>query len=191
MLIIPMEDLRVTKTKLTIKQSFLSLVEEVGFDNVYVSDIAKRAMINRNTFYLHYDSKEDLVQKIANESILTRLSNLDIVATFKSRNKRKVLQFFTNIIDAIDDNLEIYRIYLINPSMAGYLQLSVNKVYDYIFTFIKKTVVTRLEIEYLISGIIGIVSKWIVYAIGTKEEVIKVLTEMAFATGKQIYFSMR
>ena len=75
--------------------------------------------------------------------------------------------------------------------MAGYLQLSVNKVYDYIFTFIKKTVVTRLEIEYLISGIIGIVSKWIVYAIGTKEEVIKVLTEMAFATGKQIYFSMR
>ena len=82
-----MEDLRVTKTKLTIKQSFLSLVEEVGFDNVYVSDIAKRAMINRNTFYLHYDSKEDLVQKIANESILSRLSNLDIVATFKSRNK--------------------------------------------------------------------------------------------------------
>ena len=186
-----MEDLRVTKTKLIIKQSFLSLVEEVGFDNVYVSDIAKRAMINRNTFYLHYDSKEDLVQKIANESILSHLSNLDIVATFKSRNKRKVLQFFTNIIDAIDDNLEIYRIYLINPSMAGYLQLSVNKVYDYIFTFIKKTVVTRLEIEYLISGIIGIVSKWIVYAIGTKEQVIKVLTEMAFATGKQIYFSMR
>lgn len=184
-----MEDLRITKTKLAIKTAFLSLVEEVGFDNVYVNDIAKRAQINRNTFYLHYESKEDLVQKLANESMANRFVNSNVEATFKSKNKRKVSTFFNELMDEVEGNIDIYRIYLINPAMAGYLRISITKIMDRVFTFIKKNNTTRLQIEYLLSGITGIVSKWIVYAIGTKEEVAKVLTDMTFASGKQIYLS--
>ena len=49
------EDLRITKTKQAIKDSFIELVEVKGYNRVSVTDIVKKANINRNTFYLHYN----------------------------------------------------------------------------------------------------------------------------------------
>ena len=56
-------DLRVLKTKKIIKETFMQLVEEKGYSRVTVSEITERALINRNTFYLHYYDKEDVVIK--------------------------------------------------------------------------------------------------------------------------------
>ena len=61
------EDLRVIKTKQAIKESFIELVEVRGYNRVSVTDIIKKANINRNTFYLHYENKDDLVRKIIEE----------------------------------------------------------------------------------------------------------------------------
>ena len=43
------EDLRVIKTKEAIKNAFISLIEEKGFENIKIIDIARRANVNRNT----------------------------------------------------------------------------------------------------------------------------------------------
>ena len=44
------EDLRVIKTKISIKESFIELVKKKGFNKVSVTDIVQKANINRNTF---------------------------------------------------------------------------------------------------------------------------------------------
>lgn len=62
-----MEDKRIQKTKAAIKDAFESLVEDVEFEKITVSAIAGRANINRKTFYLHYDSVEDLLNSIAED----------------------------------------------------------------------------------------------------------------------------
>ena len=62
-------DLRVQKTKKLIRDSFFELVEEKGYSKVTVMDITKKAMINRNTFYLHYVDKEDLIDQILTENL--------------------------------------------------------------------------------------------------------------------------
>ena len=54
------EDLRSIKTKKSIKESFIELVEIKGYNKVSVSDIVNKAQINRNTFYLHYQDKDIL-----------------------------------------------------------------------------------------------------------------------------------
>ncbi|KRM11676.1 TetR/AcrR family transcriptional regulator [Paucilactobacillus suebicus] len=59
-----MPDLRVRRTLKSIKQAFIDLVNEKGFEDVTVTQIADRAVINRLTFYKHYEDKYDLAQKL-------------------------------------------------------------------------------------------------------------------------------
>lgn len=62
-----MTDLRIKKTDAIISTSFVDLVLENGFDNVTVKDIASRSMINRKTFYAHYEDKFALTDKIGQD----------------------------------------------------------------------------------------------------------------------------
>ncbi len=55
---------RQTETKPLIKQAFTILMNEKGFHNLTVSDITRKAGINRGTFYLHYVDKYDLLEQL-------------------------------------------------------------------------------------------------------------------------------
>lgn len=79
---------RKTETKKLIKEAFTKLLSEKGFNNLTVSDITRKAGINRGTFYLHYIDKYDLLEKLENDAIndlrdillnnpSTKSSNLD------------------------------------------------------------------------------------------------------------------
>ena len=54
-------DRRVLRTRELLEQALLSLIKEKPFDSISVQDIVRRANVGRATFYLHYDSKEDLL----------------------------------------------------------------------------------------------------------------------------------
>ena len=41
----------------------LNLIEEKGYDNVSVSEITKAAGVSKGAFYIHFNSKEDLIEK--------------------------------------------------------------------------------------------------------------------------------
>lgn len=62
-------DLRIKRTQKSIKNAFYELIEEKGFDHISVKDITERAMISRNTFYLHYNDKFDLLNKVCDELV--------------------------------------------------------------------------------------------------------------------------
>jgi AcrR family transcriptional regulator len=60
-------DLRVRRTHHFLQEAMIELITEKGFDAITVGDIADRAMINRTTFYRHYQDKYDLVARIFEE----------------------------------------------------------------------------------------------------------------------------
>lgn len=62
-------DRRTIRTKRMIRSALAELIDEKGFNNISVTDLTKRADINRGTFYLHYLDKYDLLEKIENEII--------------------------------------------------------------------------------------------------------------------------
>src|SRR5579883_104407 len=61
-------DLRIRRTHHFLQEAIIELVTEKGFDAITVGDIAERAMINRATFYRHYQDKYDLVVRIFEET---------------------------------------------------------------------------------------------------------------------------
>jgi AcrR family transcriptional regulator len=62
-------DRRQLRTKERIKEAFVELISEVGLNKITVSGLAKKADINRGTFYLHYKDVEDLLESLQKELI--------------------------------------------------------------------------------------------------------------------------
>lgn len=66
-------DLRVQKTVRTVKQSLLTLIMKKPYKKIRVDEITKEAMINRQTFYSHFASIENVLEAIG-EDMLSELT---------------------------------------------------------------------------------------------------------------------
>lgn len=62
-------DLRVRRTRKLLREALMSLVGEKGYESVTVAEIAERAMVNRATFYSHYQEKYDLLLDVLGETL--------------------------------------------------------------------------------------------------------------------------
>lgn len=54
-------DRRVQRTRQLLREALLSLILERGYDSLSIQDITDQANLGRATFYLHYQTKEDLL----------------------------------------------------------------------------------------------------------------------------------
>ena len=64
-----MAEKRNTATRRTIKRAFTELIAEKGLDALSISDIARRAGINRGTVYLHFVDKYDLMHQLEDDAL--------------------------------------------------------------------------------------------------------------------------
>ncbi len=53
-------DRRVERTRELLQKALIELISERGYDAITIQDIVDRAKVGRTTFYLHYDSKDEL-----------------------------------------------------------------------------------------------------------------------------------
>lgn len=61
------QDLRVTRTRKMLREAMITLAIQKGFANITINDIVELAMVNRATFYRHYQDKYDLVESYLDE----------------------------------------------------------------------------------------------------------------------------
>ncbi len=59
----PERDRRVLKTKLALRDAMLSLMASKGWDDMSIQEICDVANVGRSTFYVHYQSKDDLLSE--------------------------------------------------------------------------------------------------------------------------------
>ena len=57
-------DRRVRRTRTLIKQAFVELLKEKKLSSITITEITRRADIDRRTFYLHYSGMEDIITDI-------------------------------------------------------------------------------------------------------------------------------
>lgn len=60
-------DLRVVKTKEALQNMLLELLNEKALEDITISELCRRARVNRGTFYLHYSQIEDLFEEYFRE----------------------------------------------------------------------------------------------------------------------------
>lgn len=126
-------DLRVIRSKKLIKEAFIDLVEETGYENVTIQDIAQRAMVNRKTFYFHYGSKAKLFEEIIQDMMDLLLEGMDLKKQ-ESGNNVNVNQEIEIAFGNINKNKRLFRV-LLNDSSSYELTKEIevqllNKIFD-------------------------------------------------------------
>src|SRR5215211_8693196 len=62
---------RVERTRELLQKALMDLIAEHGYDAITIQDIVDRASLGRTTFYLHYNSKDELFMS-CHESIISK-----------------------------------------------------------------------------------------------------------------------
>ncbi|WP_428909950.1 TetR/AcrR family transcriptional regulator [Niallia sp. Krafla_26] len=90
-------DPRIQRTRKLIMDSFIELSSKKEFKDITVKDITTEAMINRATFYYHFEDIYDLLEKVLSEVLLVNL-NGDFY-----QNRHLDEEAFIHIFTAITD----------------------------------------------------------------------------------------
>jgi AcrR family transcriptional regulator len=106
-------DLRIVKTKKILFNSLLNLMKIKNFEKIKISDICEESLINRSTFYAHYDDKYELLIDLFEER---KLSLLKVFEDNENKvfSKEYLMELLSILIDHIEENKEIYSAILAN-----------------------------------------------------------------------------
>lgn len=99
-------DKRMVKTKKAIQNALVELAQEKELNQITVTDIAKRAEINRKTFYAHYSCAEDVLTEIEDEFV--RLFEKDI-KDLNLLNVEHSFVLFDRVSKRFDNNMPFYK----------------------------------------------------------------------------------
>ncbi|MDE5587442.1 MAG: TetR/AcrR family transcriptional regulator [Bacilli bacterium] len=95
------KDLRVVKTQNILYRTLLDLMKEKTFEEIKVSDICNQALINRSTFYAHYNDKYELLAEFIQE-----LKNSLTGELKKNKNISNTKEYYLEMIKLFLDHIE-------------------------------------------------------------------------------------
>ena len=160
-------------TALKMDEALISLLEIKDLEYITVKEICEKAGVNRSTFYLHYETIDDLVNEaigtmnqrfmsyfadtkgIAEELDHTDLSNLVLIT-------RDYLEPYLRFVS---ENKDLYRAAFRNPN-----EMQANIKYRYIKQYIVEPILKRFGvpdaywkyyIAYYIDGTMAIIKEWL------------------------------
>ena len=87
-----MDDLRVKRTYLLLKNALFELLAKKPFEEIKVNDICNAAMVHRTTFYSHFSDKYELLEyciQDVEEELTKKISN---------NTYSNLKEFYTNLI---------------------------------------------------------------------------------------------
>lgn len=155
------DDLRVVKTELAIKKAFAELIKEKNFTDIKIQDIADKAIINRNTFYLHYSSKEELLSEII-DNATKYTKKLFFIAKPNKIDYEMIFMLISRLIDASNSFKYIIRALMKDSTMLHIFTNFKKVIYDSFLELIDRDRFrSEISLEFIISGIYGVLEKWI------------------------------
>jgi AcrR family transcriptional regulator len=109
-------DPRAIRTRRALRDAFLGLLQTNAFDQITPLQIAAKAEVARGSFYLHYPTKDALLQEVARDAIAT-LYQLGLKALDEGGSKAAAL---TNC-QHIDANRTLWSA-LLNGGASGFIR---------------------------------------------------------------------
>lgn len=95
-------DRRKQRTREVLQKALVELIGEYEYDTITIQDIVDRANVGRTTFYLHYNSKEELFMS-CHEAIVSRFH----VGLFQALSREETLLDMTSTYRHLEEDREL------------------------------------------------------------------------------------
>ena len=176
------QDLRITRTLRLIKEAFYDLIREKGFENITVKDITERAMISRNTFYLHYADKFELLNKQCDELMRTLFFNVGRqlrTVQKKDLTVDGIASVISHGIRTVDGDKEYYSI-LLNDASSDILTNKMTNTIKSSLEYIRKDIVqlNDFQLTYIVSGMTGLIKYYVTNGVDDIDEECRIFTNL-------------
>ncbi len=155
-------------------KALISLLEEKSFEYITVSEICKRANVNRSTFYLHYENTVDLLNETARFLLddFVAYFNVDVENITKKIKKSSLdeLNFISDeylhpYLSYIKENKIVFSTVLLHSVSFGFYEIF-QRLYDNIFNPILErynypAADRKYAMMFYLNGITAIVTEWL------------------------------
>lgn len=181
-------DRRIQKTRTAIKNAYFSLLMEKENAHITISEIARRANIDRKTFYLHYDSVDGIVKEFSRDKTNEFIQIIKKDAYFE--NTFNVSSLIRAINYIIEQDIPLYRHIANNPDYKFFwdqIYKTVNDAMKEMYADIIKMPLERLDIyiRCFSASVLNIYMGWL------REEIPFSLEELGEITGEAVYFGIQ
>ena len=174
-------DLRIIKTNKVLYESLVNLLKTKTFEEIKVSDICNDALVNRSTFYAHFNDKYELFMSFINdlkESLTAELKTIDSNLTLKEYYL-KLIEVFLNHVEGKEN---IYRSILINNRNSIIMDMIYNTITEDVNERIKSMdldMPSDIFLSFYLGGFINVGLEWFKNKKKySKEEMLKYMGEL-------------
>lgn len=101
------QDRRVTRTKASLTRALFELSEEKDFSKITITELSRRANVDRKTFYLHFQSLDDVLEAFYEEALRRVQEGLEREGVFQ--RKIDLAGFFRVLGGVIAEDMPLYR----------------------------------------------------------------------------------
>lgn len=111
-------DRRVTHTKAALTRALFSLLEEKEFNKITVTELTRRADMDRKTFYLHYQTVGEILEEFYQEELKRLEEAVERERIFGER--LDVQGFFRVLTETMEGNVTLYRQLAKGPAYTAF-----------------------------------------------------------------------
>lgn len=175
-------DKRVIKTKHAIYKAFVELLNEKDINQITITDVAKRANINRKTFYNYYSDVYEVMEEIENLTVEAFINNM---GTVEFTNMADFLtEIFIKFTETVNKDLEFFNL-LFKTNNRSFL---IVKIVEALKKYVKKRIEESNELDmhrfevvsnFYLSGVLSVYMNWFMNNYDQSiEEISALLTEL-------------
>lgn len=147
-------DRRVRKTAASVNNALSELLSKKPLEEITVTELCRKADINRSTFYLHYDTVKDCFEKV-----IYKMTDelLDLIRANTSGAVTTTREALNGYFGFIRDHKPLFRELMKEPLSSPLI----NTMNDGVNEMTKGNGFSRPAMEFFVAGFISSVTIWI------------------------------
>jgi len=166
-------ELKYHRTAKKMNQALITLLEYKDVKDITVSEICKKANVNRTTFYLHYDNIFDLFQELSSELFKEYLNGFGKqipIENYQYYNAKELAfntpKYLLPFLNFIQNNKTVFKVFVKYPNIANIENLGGINLKQFFSIIMKKNgIQNKIIIDYMtefyLCGVTAIVLEWL------------------------------